>query len=250
MTDPQRKLVIVDDEEPARERLVRLVGELDGWTVSGTGGTGLDAISLVKSERPAVVLLDIRMPGMNGIEAARHLSTLESPPAVVFTSAYDEYALQAFESRAVGYLLKPVRKERLAEALEHAARLSDLDLREIGKAEMEFGKRQHIAARVRDDLRLIPVREIRYFRAEQKYVTVFHGDREDLIEESLKNLAEEFSRDFVRIHRSVLVAVEYIEALEKDTEGGYRVRLRGSDEELDVSRRQLAELKSRLSSGR
>ena len=117
-------VLIVDDEQPARERLQRLVAELDGFRVAGLCATGLEALELVSRLDPAIVLLDIRMPGMTGIEAARHLGALERPPAIVFTTAYDEYALQAFESQAVGYLLKPVRRERLEEALKHASRLS------------------------------------------------------------------------------------------------------------------------------
>jgi two-component system, LytTR family, response regulator AlgR len=246
MTSPARKLVIIDDEAPARERLGRIVAELDDWTVAGTGGSGLEAIELVKSERPAVVLLDIRMPGMSGIEAARHLSTLDQPPAVVFTSAYDEYALQAFESRAIGYLLKPVRKERLVDALAHAARLTDPALRELGTHEPEFARRTHIAARVRGELQLIPVASISFFQAGQKYVTVSHGDREDLIEESLKSLEEEFAPSFVRAHRNLLVAVAQVEALERNADGTYALRLRGGGRRHKVSRRQVTELKARL----
>ena len=117
MSKTSIKVLIVDDEVPARERLGRLVDELEGWSVCGSCGTGREAIALTARLAPEVVLLDIRMPGMTGIEVARHLNTLESPPAVVFTTAYDQYALEAFDSRAVGYLLKPVRRERLASAL-------------------------------------------------------------------------------------------------------------------------------------
>jgi two-component system response regulator AlgR len=246
MSPPVRKLIIVDDEPPARERLARLVEELDAWTVAGMGATGLEAIELVKAERPAVVLLDIRMPGMSGIEAARHLAALEHPPAVVFTSAYDEYALEAFDSRAVGYLLKPVRRGRLAEALEHAARLTDPVLRALGGAESGFGERSHIAVRVRDGLRLIPVKQIRYFQADQKYVTVAHSEGDDLIEESLKSLEDEFVNTFVRAHRNLLVATAQIEALERDADGTYLVRVRGLEQRLRVSRRQVSDLKARL----
>jgi two-component system, LytTR family, response regulator AlgR len=200
----------------------------------------------VKSERPAVVLLDIRMPGMNGIEAARHLSALDPPPAVVFTTAYDEYALEAFESRAIGYLLKPVRKERLADALEHAARLTDPLLRELGKGDSAFSVRTHIAVRYRDEMRLIPVKQIQYFQADQKYVTVFHDDAEELIEEPLKSLEDEFSQSFVRAHRNLLVAIAHIDALERNADGSYELCLRGSNRRLKVSRRQVSDLKARL----
>jgi two-component system response regulator AlgR len=250
MNSPPRTVLIVDDEAPARERLQRLVGELPGWTVADVCGTGHDALQLVDRVRPAVVLLDIRMPGMGGIEAARHLCALPNPPAVVFTTAYDQYALDAFDAKAIGYLLKPVRRERLAEALERAGRLSSPDLGQLGSAQRPLAERKHVAARVRDELVLIPVRDILYFRAEQKYVTVRHDSGEVLIEESLKSLEDEFARDFVRIHRSLLVAVAHTAALERAADGSYGVRLRGAGGTLPVSRRQLSELKARLSAGR
>jgi two-component system response regulator AlgR len=239
-------VLIVDDELPARERLQRLVAELPSCAVAGVCSNGADALALVGKLKPAVVLLDIRMPGMTGIELARHLGTLEHPPAIVFTTAYDEYALQAFESQAVGYLLKPVRSERLAQALKQASRLTSPQLLGLVAPE-SLAARQHVAVRVRDELKLIPVKDIRYFRADQKYVTVRHTRGEDLIDESLKQLEDEFARDFVRAHRSILVAIAHVEGLERaGTEEGYALRLRGETEPLAVSRRQLAELRKRL----
>lgn len=250
MSVQEQTVLIVDDEPPARERLSRLVAELEGFAVTGSCGTGREALELVSRLSPTVVLLDIRMPGMSGIEAARHLSVLPEPPAVVFTTAYDQYALEAFEARAVGYLLKPVRRERLEAALRHAARLSRSTLAALAGDDRQAPRREHIAVRIRDELRLIPVKDIRYFRADQKYVTVHHSGGEDLIEESLKSLEEEFASDFVRIHRSVLVAVAHTAALERSAAGRHRVRLRGVEEALPVSRRQLSDLKSRLNTGR
>lgn len=248
MSTAPLSVLVVDDELPARERLERLVGELAGFAVAGVCSNGLDALALVGKLAPSIVLLDIRMPGMTGIEVARHLGTLEQPPAIVFTTAYDEYALEAFESQAVGYLLKPVRRERLEQALKHAARLSVPQLRSLSAPQQPLAARQHVAVRVRDELKLIPVKEIRYFRADQKYVTVRHARGEDLIDEPLKDLEEEFARDFVRVHRSVLVAIAHVEALERVGEEGYAVRLRGETEPLAVSRRQLADLRKRLAS--
>ena len=239
-------VLIVDDEQPARERLRRLVEELPGWAVAADCSNGTEALSLVGKLRPAIALLDIRMPGMTGIELARHLGQLERPPAIVFTTAYDEYALQAFESQAVGYLLKPVRRERLEEALKHASRLSAPQLRGLATPEQPLAARQHVAVRARDDLKLIPVKDIRFFRADQKYVTVRHGQGEELIDESLRQLEEEFARDFVRIHRSLLVAVAHVASLERTPDGGYEIKLRGEAEPLPVSRRQIADLRRRL----
>lgn len=239
-------VLIVDDELPARERLQRLVEELPGVSVAGVCSNGTEALSLVGKLKPSVVLLDIRMPGISGIEVARHLSALEDPPAIIFTTAYDEYALEAFESHAVGYLLKPVRSERLQQALKQASRLRAPQLLGLGTAAEPLPARQHVAVRVRDELKLIPVKEIRYFRADQKYVTVRHSRGEDLIDEPLKQLEEEFARDFVRAHRSLLVAIAHVEALERVGDEGYALKLRGESEPLAVSRRQLAELRKRL----
>jgi two-component system response regulator AlgR len=242
-------VLIVDDELPARERLQRLVGEQAGYEVAGTCSNGADALALVSRLKPSIVLLDIRMPGMTGIEVARHLGALEHPPAIVFTTAYNEYALEAFDAQAVGYLEKPVRGERLARALKQASRLSTPQLLAISAPAEPLVARQHVAVRVRDELKLIPVKEIRYFRADQKYVTVRHSRGEDLIDESLKQLEDEFARDFVRAHRSILVAIAHVEALERaGADESYVLRLRGEAEPLAVSRRQLAELRKRLAS--
>jgi two-component system, LytTR family, response regulator AlgR len=246
MNAQAHSVLIVDDEQPARDRLERLVEELPGWSVAGSCGTGTDALPLVAKLRPSVALLDIRMPGMTGIELARHIGTFEHPPAIVFTTAYDEYALQAFESQAVGYLLKPVRRERLEQALKHASRLSGPQLHKLAVPEAELAARQHVAVRVRDELKLIPVKDIRFFRADQKYVTIRHGRGEELIEESLRQLEEEFARDFVRIHRSLLVAIAHIETLERTDDGGYELRLRDEELTLPVSRRQVGDLRKRL----
>jgi len=246
MRQPRLDVLIVDDEPPARERLERLVAELPDWDVAGSCGSGGEALNLVSQLNPAVVLLDIRMPGMGGVEAARHLASLPAPPAVVFTTAYDEYAMEAFDARAVGYLLKPVRKERLEQALRQAGRLSASQLLEVASADEHTAPRQNIAVRVREELRLIPVKDIQFFRADHKYVTVHYAEGEHLIDESLKVLADEFAPEFVRIHRSILVAVAHIEAVEKDAEGKPVLRIRDSRETLPISRRRLGPLKRSL----
>ena len=250
MTGESYKLLIVDDEGPARERLERLLEEIPEWDVAGSCGTGVEALELVRALEPAALLLDIRMPGMGGIETARHLTTLESPPAIVFTTAYDQYAMEAFDAQAVGYLLKPVRLERLRQALEQAARLSASQLRQVAKADVENVPRQHIAARLGDQMRLVPLSDILMFRADRKYVSVIQKNGEDLIDESLKDLEDEFAASFVRIHRSVLVNAAYIDSLDKALDDKYVVRLRGRDDALPVSRRQVGDVKRYLKSGR
>jgi two-component system response regulator AlgR len=187
------KLLIVDDEAPARERLERLLAEIPNWQVAGSCGTGAEALNMAQQLAPAAVLLDIRMPGMSGIEAARHLATMPAPPAVVFTTAYDDYAIEAFDAQAIGYLLKPVRRERLEKALAQAARLGAAQLRSLATDASPDEPRRHIATRLGEQIRLIPVADIALFRADQKYVSVVHGGGEELIDEALRDLAAEFA---------------------------------------------------------
>lgn len=247
------KILIVDDEKPARDRLRQLVDDLDAHAVVGEAANGEEAISMASSLRPEIVLLDIRMPGIDGIETAHHLNAMQDPPAVVFTTAYDEYAIDAFDARAIGYVLKPVRRERLERALEHASRLSGPALNELASTPNLESKRNHVCARVQDELRLIPITDISYFNADQKYVCVHHINGSDLIDDSLKSLENEFAEHFVRIHRGALVAVDKIERLEKTADGKTSVRLRrnnnDSDDELVVSRRHLATVRRRLKGG-
>ena len=244
------KVLIVDDEKPARDRLQQLLADEDGYDVVGEAGNGHEALELAAERKPDIVLLDIRMPGMEGIETAHHLNTMDPPPAVVFTTAYDEYAVDAFEARAIGYVLKPVRRSRLTGALEHAARFARSALSEAAaEANLEV-QRKHVCAYTHGELKLIPVGEIACFRADQKYVSVDHDSGQDLIDDSLKSLEAEFGGRFVRIHRSALIAVDRIDRIEKDPDGKSRVILRdGShvdDKELIISRRHVAEVRRRL----
>jgi two-component system response regulator AlgR len=240
------RTLIVDDEAPARERLRSMLAEIEDTEVVGEATNGEQALQLVVDLSPDVVLLDVRMPGMDGLEAARHLSSLVEPPAVIFTTAYDEYAVNAFDAQAVGYLLKPIRKEKLAAALQQAGRLTRPQLQKLTAAGAGTERRTHIAARHRDGIRLIPVEEILFFLAQQKYTTVRHLKGEDLIEDSLRVLEEELGTAFVRIHRNALVSVRHLDGIERNAEGQYTVRVRGSTEALQVSRRMASELKERF----
>jgi two-component system response regulator AlgR len=237
------KVLVVDDEAPARSRLCSMLGALGGYTVCGEAVNGQDALAQAEASQPDVMLMDIRMPGMDGIEAARHLLALEQPPAIIFTTAYNDYALQAFDTHAVDYLLKPVRQERLAEALQNARRLTRIQAVSLQEADETQIARQRICARVRGALQLIPVCEIRYFLADQKYVTVCTADGAVLIEETLKSLEQEFNDRFVRIHRNALIAKAYLCGLEKDAEGHARIRLDAVDESLEVSRRHVVDIR-------
>jgi two-component system response regulator AlgR len=244
------KVLIVDDEQPARERLQQILRDEDDYQVVGVAGNGHEALALAVEHRPDIVLLDIRMPGLDGIETAHHLNELEHTPAVVFTTAYDEYAVDAFEARAVGYVLKPVRRSRLAAALAQASRLTGNTLQKVAEEANLEAQRRHVCATVKGTLKLIPVDEIWCFVADQKYVRAEHEKGRDLLDDSLKSLAEEFGDRFVRIHRSALVAVDKIERVEKIADGKSRVVLRpGShvdDKELIISRRHVAEVRRRL----
>ncbi|MGI9205903.1 MAG: LytR/AlgR family response regulator transcription factor [Woeseiaceae bacterium] len=245
------KVLVVDDEAPARARLLRLLDDVGEYTVVGEAGNGREALDIVKQDRPDIVLLDIRMPGMDGIETAQHLNMLESPPAVVFTTAYDEYAIDAFEANAIGYVLKPIRRERLDQALQQAARLSAGSLQQLRATSDATEQRKHVCARAQGELKLIPVADVFCFVADQKYVSVMHEGGQDLIDDSLKSLEDEFSDQFVRIHRGALVSLAAVDALKKTEDGRTRVMLRGLDivDDLIVSRRHVANVKRRLKKG-
>ena len=240
------RVMIVDDEAPARERLRALLAEIGDAQVVGEAADGEEALRRLDDCDPDLVLLDVRMPGLDGIEAARRIAENPAPPAVIFTTAFDEYALKAFDAQAIAYLLKPIRREKLAAAIAQAGRLTRPQLAQAAAVARFAPQRTHIAVKVRDTTRLIPTAEIRCFVADQKYVTVRHAGGEDLIEESLKSLEEEFGSGFVRIHRSALVNVAHLAAIERDADGQYYVRLRDRDERLAVSRRMASELRERF----
>ncbi|HEX6638060.1 MAG TPA: LytTR family DNA-binding domain-containing protein [Steroidobacteraceae bacterium] len=240
------RVLIVDDEPPARERLRSMVVEFGEFEVVGDAGNGAQALAQVDALIPDIVLLDVRMPGIDGLEVARHLATLEEPPAVIFTTAFDEYALQAFDSQAIAYLLKPIRAEKLKAALAKAGRLTRPQLQQVASAAREPAHRSHIGVRGREGLKLIPVEEVLCFQADQKYTTVKHLKGEDLIEDSLKTLEEEFAAQFVRIHRNALVNTRYLERIARDASGQHFVHLRGMAEPLEVSRRMAGDLKDRF----
>jgi two-component system response regulator AlgR len=241
-----QRVLIVDDEAPARERLRRLLLELGEVEIVGEAGNGSEAVRLAGELHPDVILLDVRMPGMDGIETARHLALLAEAPAVVFATAYDSYAIEAFETEAIGYLLKPVRAEKLQVALQRAARLAGTQLAAIARADPAHPVRSHVAARLGEQVRLIPIAEVYYFSADQKYTTVRHRKGSELIEDSLRALEEEFAARFVRVHRNALVNIDFLAAIERDADGQHHVLLREIDERLAVSRRLAGELRERL----
>jgi len=233
------KILIVDDEKLARERLKDLIEECSKTHVIREEENGLAAIRAIEKEPPDVVLMDIRMPVMDGLEAAYHLATMKPAPAVVFTTAYQDHALDAFEANAVDYLLKPIRRKRLQQALERAEVINRARIATLRNNDPGARARSHLGSNNMGRIELIPVTEIRFMKAEQKYVMVGWQGRETLIDESLKSLEAEFPDLFLRIHRNALVSLNYVEALEKDRNGKHKIHLRGVQEGLEVSRRHL-----------
>ncbi len=245
MTAGPMRVLIADDEPLARDRLrALLAGEADVIVVA-EAGDGHAALHGCAEHQPDLVLLDISMPGIDGLETARHLAAFEPRPAVVFCTAFDAHALSAFDAQAIDYLVKPVRQERLAAALDRVRTFA------AGRAQHEGDeggsqRRTHLCARQRGSLRLIPVEDIHYLQAEEKYVVVHHARGEDLIEESLKSLEHEFSDRFVRIHRNCLVARHEISELRRIGDGHTQAVLRHGEHPLEVSRRCVAQLRETL----
>ncbi|BAP35169.1 LytR/AlgR family response regulator transcription factor [Acinetobacter guillouiae] len=240
-------ILICDDEPLAVERLSRLVSQL-GHQVIATAQHGQQALEMVQQFEPDVVLLDIQMPEMDGLSCAQHLAHFNPTPAIVFCTAFDEHALQAIQSQAKGYLLKPIAKDDLETVLESVTKLTQAQLTHLEKKELmeEKVQRQQIAAKTYRGLELIPVENIYYFLADQKYVTVRHKNGSVLIDETLKDLETEFADRFIRIHRNALISLDYLDGLEMVSSGQYQVRCRELDERLAVSRRHLPLLRERM----
>ena len=229
-------ILIVDDEAPARLRLARLIAELPEHRVIGEAENGMQAAALCDHHAVDVVLLDIRMPSIDGIQTARLLAARPMPLAVIFVTAYPDHALAAFEVQASDYLLKPVRRERLVQALARLAERSGAGAPE--RAIDHRSPRSHLRTRLGGVVRVVAVEQIRYFKAEQKYVTVRNPDGEFLIEDSLARLEAEFAGRFVRAHRNALVAIPYIEGLHRRGVR-YWLVLKDCPESIMVSRRHL-----------
>lgn len=243
-------VLIVDDETLARQRLVRMVEKIEDFCVVGEADNAESALQAISQHDPDIVLLDIRMPGKDGLNLAQDISQLEDPPAVIFCTAFDQYALDAFSTNAIGYILKPVKAEQLLQVLEKARNLNKLQ-RAAAQEKLtpsNDNQRSHISAKTRRGVELIALEDIRYFIADHKYVTVYHLGGEHLLDESLKELEEEFGARFLRIHRNALVSVKHIEAIERTPQGQHQVRLSDTEQKPVVSRRHVGGLKSFMKS--
>lgn len=243
MPDVPLRVMVVDDESPARRRLRELLDDCASslpLAVVGEAANGREALDLMQSAPPDLVLTDIHMPDMDGIELARHLLKLPRPPVVMFTTAFQEHALEAFDVHAVDYLVKPVRVQRLLSALQKVPKLRPLDAERI--SQLPGNARRFLSVTERSRVVLVPVDEVVYLKAELKYITIRTHDREFLLEESLTRLEAEFGHKFVRVHRNCLVARDAIRGFERrvndDGDAHWEVLLNGLAETLPVSRRQ------------
>lgn len=251
MSNTALRVLVVDDEAPARTRLRDVLGDVAAsqpTELVAMAANGVEALRLLEEAPVDVVFADIRMPVMDGIELARHLLRLNAPPAIVFTTAYEQHAVQAFELNAVDYLLKPVRAQRLADALARARERrphSDAALAGLAPA-----ARQHFSVSERGRILLVPVSDVLFLRAEQKYVTARTCEREYLLDESLTQLEQEFDGRYLRIHRNCLVARGAVAGVERagehDGDSHWEVLLHGVAERLPVSRRQWPVVKQAL----
>lgn len=240
----ERRVLIVDDEAPARQRLARLVGELPGYCVCGEASNGEAALEEADHTQPDIVLMDVRMPGMDGIAAASHLSRLATPPALIFCTAYDEYALDAFRVEATDYIVKPVRADALANALERAGRTNRLQQEALSP---ETGTDEAIVVRSQRGVERIDLDWLYYAMADNKYVTLIHSQGETLCDYSLKELETAHPDRLMRIHRNTLVNTNYVSALLKPGNSGHKVRLSDPRQTLlDVSRRHATAVRSWL----
>jgi two-component system response regulator AlgR len=237
-------IVIVDDEPLARKRLCNMVTQC-GYVVAAEAANGIEAIDAISAHDPEIVLLDIEMPGETGLDVAKKIAQLDAPPAIIFTTAYDQYALEAFDTAASSYLLKPVQQAQLEAALKKAKNITKLQL-EFLKTEQTSSQRQHITSKGHRGIELIALEDIRYFMADQKYVMVISVNEKVLIDETLKELEEEFSRQFIRVHRNSLVSIKHILGLDRDRQGHYSLRIADIDEKPVVSRRYASKIKSLL----
>ena len=234
-------ILIIDDEQPARDRLRRLVEALPDYRVAGEAVNGTEALERIRELGPDVLLLDISMPGMDGMSLARVLQEGGASPAVVFCTAYQDRALHAFEVEAVDYLVKPVRAERLEKALEKARKF-------LGRESGKEGEREHfLRSTVGGKVVLTPIQRVVCLIAEDKYTTVVHEKGTTVIDESLTELEQRFPQLFVRVHRNALVSRKHLRGLERTSDGSTQVLLSGSDRKPEVSRRNVAALRKLLS---
>lgn len=229
----KKTILVVDDEALARARIIKMLALVPGFDVIGEADSGEQALQAIQSLKPDVVLLDIRMPGLDGMAVAKAIEAEGLPCDFIFTTAYDEYAVDAFDVQAKGYLLKPVKQEKLQKVLQSLHP-------EVNEA------RHHLSASSRGNIELIPLDTVRLLQAEHKYVTVYHTAGESILDESLKTLESEFPQRFKRVHRNALVSVEHVCAMEKNSDGQVVLKIADIENQPIVSRRLVADVRQWL----
>ncbi len=234
-------ILIIDDEKPARDRLRRLVDAMSDYRVAGEASNGAEALERIRELSPDILLLDISMPGMDGMTLARVLQEGGASPAVIFCTAYQDQALSAFEVEAVDYVVKPVRAERLEKALEKTGRY-------LGGEEGQGAEDRHfLRSTVGGKVVLTPVSRVICLLAEDKYTTVVHEKGTTVVDESLTELESCYPSHFFRVHRNALVSRKHLRGLERTPEGHAQVLLSGTERKPEVSRRNVSALRKLLS---
>jgi len=228
------KYLIIDDEFLARARLKELLQRIEPDAEVIEAENGQQAIEMCEIHKPQTALVDIRMPGISGIELVYHLSALPQTPSFIFTTAYSEYALEAFDANAIDYLLKPVQIDRLRRALKKAYPISKLQTESLRKSTRSL----HLSISQKGKIKLVPIQNICYLKAENKYVMVKTTHEEYLMNDTLNNLEKELGEDFIRVHRNALISTRHLEGLEKNDDGQWCVFFRGIPDQIEISRRQ------------
>lgn len=263
MPSARIRVLVVDDELLARERIVDLLAHEAGVEIAGTADSGTAAVEAIRTLRPDLVFLDVQMPGMTGLDVVRTVG-IDNMPATVFVTAFDQYALRAFELAALDYLVKPFDDERFEQSFQRARQM--IELREMGKLREQLlavlqqnggdGARaprqadssylERIAVEMRGKVRVVPVEQIDYITASGPYAELHTGDRTHIIRETMNTLEERLDpRQFIRIHRSAIVRLPLVETLHRGAGGDYEVQLKGGLR-LPVSRSRREELERRL----
>jgi two-component system response regulator AlgR len=225
------KILIIDDEAPARNRLRRMLEDMPAVYVTGEAATAQEALRLIPLKTPDALLLDISMPGMDGMMLAQILQEQPSPPAIIFCTAWSDKAVEAFECEAVDYLVKPVRAERLEAALDKARRFSGAgDTSENGP---------FLRSTLGGKVVLLPLADVICFNAEDKYTKAVLKDSAFVINQTLRELEKEYADILVRVHRGVLVTRKCIRGLESTSNGHHFLYLEGCEDRPQVSRRNL-----------
>lgn len=236
------KYLVIDDEFLARARLTELLTRIDPGAIIIEAENGQQAIDLCEQHEPNTALVDIRMPGISGIELVYHLSALPHSPAIIFTTAHSEYALEAFDANAIDYLLKPIQIDRLKRALQKAHPITSLQTESLRKTTRSM----HLSISQKGKIKLVPIQNICFLKAENKYVLVKTDKAEFLMSDTLNNLEQELGDNFIRVHRNALISTDHLEGLEKNEDGQWCVTFRGLPDKVEISRRQTPIIRSWL----